>query len=83
MNDQMFLLQGMLILIMGTGTGIGFLSLFWPLQSIQLYQWIMKIFNWKVEPIDLKRELSTTRVLGFIAMVLSLLIFVVMRYVNG
>ena len=36
-----------------------------PAQSIALYQAIMRFFNWRVEPIDRPRELSTTRWLGF------------------
>ena len=35
-----------------------------PGQSIALYQAIMRVFNWRVEPIDQGRELVTTRWLG-------------------
>jgi hypothetical protein len=35
-----------------------------PAQSIALYQAIMRLFNWRVEPIDWRRELLTTRALG-------------------
>ncbi len=46
------------------GFGLGVLSAFWPGRSIGLYQWIMARFNWKVEPIDLSREVRNTRILG-------------------
>lgn len=35
-----------------------------PGQSIALYQAIMRVCNWRVEPIDRPRELLTTRWLG-------------------
>lgn len=35
-----------------------------PGQSIALYQAIMRLCNWRVEPIDRPRELITTRWLG-------------------
>ena len=35
-----------------------------PGQSIALYQALMRFFNWRVEPIDRARELTTTRWLG-------------------
>ncbi len=35
-----------------------------PVQSIALYQAIMRACNWRVEPIDRPRELLTTRWLG-------------------
>ena len=35
-----------------------------PAASIALYQAIMRCFNWRVEPIDMPRELRTTRWLG-------------------
>jgi hypothetical protein len=45
--------------------GLGILSAFWPGKSIGLYQWIMKCYNWKVEPIDAPREIHNTRLLGW------------------
>ena len=48
-------------------------SLIWPAASIALYQAIMRFFNWKVEPIDRRRELLTTRLLGAGLILLSLL----------
>jgi len=46
-----------------------------PGQSIALYQAIMRLFNWRVEPIDFSRELITTRWLGVGLVGCSLLIF--------
>jgi hypothetical protein len=44
-----------------------------PGQSIALYQAIMRVFNWRVEPIDRPRELLTTRWLGVVLAGCSLL----------
>ena len=44
-----------------------------PDRSIALYQAIMRMFNWRVEPIDRPRELLTTRWLGALLVVCSLL----------
>ncbi len=44
-----------------------------PEKSIALYQAIMRAFNWRVEPIDLPRELITTRWLGVALSCCSLL----------
>ncbi|MFA5159384.1 MAG: hypothetical protein WC484_02645 [Candidatus Omnitrophota bacterium] len=57
------------------GLVLGILSVVRPKQSIGLYQWIMKCFNWKVAPIDEPREVRNTRVLGVVLVVLSLVIF--------
>jgi hypothetical protein len=46
------------------GIGVGALSLFSPERSIKLYQGIMRLCNWRVEPLDYKRELWNTKVLG-------------------
>ena len=50
-----------------------------PAQSIALYQWIMRIFNWRVEPIDRPRELLTTRWLGVGLACCSVLSFFLLR----
>ena len=44
-----------------------------PGESIALYQAIMRLFNWRVEPIDRPRELLTTRWLGAALVACSLL----------
>jgi len=56
---------------------LGMFSAVWPGRSIGLYQWIMKWYNWKVEPIDAAREVRNTRVLGLILTGLSLATFLV------
>ena len=35
-----------------------------PRRSIALYQWIMAQVNWRVSPIDERREVGNTRLLG-------------------
>ncbi len=50
-----------------------------PGQSIALYQAIMRAFNWRVEPIDRPRELLTTRWLGALLAVCSILIMLLLR----
>jgi len=50
----------------------GVFSAVWPRRSIALYQWIMERFNWRVSPIDEFREVRTTRVLGILLVLLSL-----------
>jgi len=51
----------------------GLFSAVWPRRSIALYQWIMERFNWRVSPIDERREVRTTRVLGVLLVCLSLM----------
>ena len=48
-----------------TCVALGAFSARWPQQSIGLYQAIMRAFNWRVAPIDERREIATTRVLGW------------------
>ena len=57
------------------GFALGLLSAVRPNRSIELYQWIMERFNWKVAPIDGPREVRNTRILGAILTALSLIIF--------
>ncbi|MBI2104090.1 MAG: hypothetical protein HYT90_00715 [Candidatus Omnitrophica bacterium] len=54
--------------------GIFFFGVFsaaMPERSITLYQRLMSRFNWRVSPIDERRELRTTKVLGLLLMLLS------------
>ncbi len=51
--------------------GFGVFSAAMPERSIALYQRLMARFNWRVSPIDERRELRTTRVLGLLLMLLS------------
>ena len=46
-----------------------------PERSIVLYQRLMARFNWRVSPIDEPRELRTTRVLGVLLILLSLVVW--------
>jgi len=56
---------GILVFLFGVFTAL------WPVHSIRLYQWIMKQFNWIVEPADYEREVRTTRYLGAALIVLG------------
>lgn len=65
----------------------GFIGLFfglftaaWPKASIRVYQWIMKMFNWSVNPIDERREVRNTRVLGSVLAVLGLAICLMVSF---
>ena len=53
---------------------LGGLSAAAPQQSIKLYQWIMAGFNWRVVPIDERRELRNTKTLGLLLVGLSLVL---------
>ena len=53
----------------------GLFSAACPGRSIALYQALMAWFNWRVSPIDERRELATTRVLGALLVVLSVAMF--------
>ena len=55
------------------GLGIGTLSAFSPERSIKLYQGIMRLCNWRVEPLDYKRELWNTKALGALLIATSAL----------
>lgn len=63
-----------LYLIALAAASVGFLSFFSPSKSIRLYQWIMRGFNWRVEPIDERRELRNTKWLGALMTILALVI---------
>ena len=52
----------------------GLFSALRPQRSIALYQWIMARFNWRVTPLDERRELRTTAWLGAVLIVLSLVV---------
>jgi hypothetical protein len=67
-----------LLIIAVSGSVLGVLSFISPALSLRLYQVIMAFFNWRVEPIDLKKELLTTRSFGLLMIVLSVAIFFVL-----
>ena len=70
-------------LIAASGIILGVFSFMLPAKSIQLYQRMMAVFNWRAEPINLARELRTTRLLGIAMTVLSILIFVMLFRTTG
>ena len=51
--------------------GLGLLSALSPRRSIGLYQGIMLLFNWRVEPVNKAREVRNTRWLGVLLIVLA------------
>ena len=71
-----------LIKWMGWGAGatgmvtmaLGAFSAAAPAASIRLYQRIMEWFNWRVVPIDERRELRNTKTLGLLLVGLSLVL---------
>lgn len=69
---------GLTALAMGA-TVFGAWSAIRPARSIALYQLIMRVFNWRVEPIDQPRELRTTRCLGIMLVLLGILSLVLLR----
>lgn len=76
-------LKTFLVCVSFFGLIFGLWSAFDPGKSIGLYQQIMAFFNWRVEPLNLKRELITTRILGVTMALLSLAIFLVLRCSGG
>lgn len=44
-----------------------------PRASIAFYEWLMALINWRVSPIDEAREVRTTRLLGVLLILLSLM----------
>ena len=72
------LVQAALAVIALSGIALGLLSSLSPDRSIRLYQWMMKYFNWKVEPLDYARELGNTRRLGALMLVLSFAILAIL-----
>ncbi len=61
------------VALVAAGTlAFGAWSAAWPARSIRLYQRIMAWCNWRVHPIDERRELTTTRALGLLITVCSL-----------
>ncbi len=62
------------------GLGLGFFSALWPARSIRLYQFLMKCFNWRVEPIDYEREVRTTRRFGWL--IVFLCVFLTSALIN-
>ena len=74
MNIPIEWIQKFLLLVAFAGVALGMFSLIAPAHSIRLYQGIMRLCNWRVEPLDYKRELRNTRVLGTLLALVSALI---------
>ncbi len=68
----LFLLVGTLGVVAGVLVGIE--SSTRPENGMRRYQRIMRRFNWDVKPIDKKLELNSTRRLGVVLFLLSLLL---------
>ena len=66
-----FFVRILLFLVSTTCFFVGALSVLSPSQSIKLYQLMMRWFNWRVEPIDLDKELRNTRWLGAFLLILA------------
>lgn len=60
------------------GIFLGTVSFLYPAHSIELYQFLMQIFNWGVRPIDYQGELRRTKIFGIIILVLSLAIIIIL-----
>ena len=68
-------IQWVLGLVGFVGAALGVFSAASPEKSISLYQWIMKLFNWRVEPIHYEKEVRNTRWLGGFILLVSVLLF--------
>jgi len=65
------------------GVLLGVFSAFDPQKSIRLYQALMRMFHWKVEPLRPQREIRNTRLMGFFMIVLSVTLFFLSLNVTG
>lgn len=63
-------IEWVLVFIASSEGLLGIFSFLFPKNSIALYQWLMKNFNWRVEPIDYDRELKTTQKFGIVIVLL-------------
>lgn len=79
---DLFLLAAFVQLMVGisalAGIFLGTISFFYPAHSIELYQFLMQIFNWDVQPIDYPGELRRTKIFGVVMLVLSIAILVIL-----
>jgi hypothetical protein len=72
-----FLILEILVAVMAFVNGVVcFLN---PKQAIRIQQKFYEKINWRLEPIDLNKELRNTRIMGMISLALSitLLIYIV------
>ncbi|MDD5356419.1 MAG: hypothetical protein PHY56_07790 [Candidatus Omnitrophica bacterium] len=47
-----------------------------PLLAIKIQQKFYEKINWKIEPIDLAKELRNTRIMGLISLILAILLII-------
>ena len=77
-----FLFAGWIQVIIGVvalaGIFLGAISFLYPDHSIEVYQFLMQIFNWDVRPIDYHGELKRTKILGAITFLISLSIIIIL-----
>ena len=73
---------GMVQLLIGVaalaGIFLGVISFLYPDHSIELYQFLMQIFNWDVRPIDYPGEVRRTRILGAAMFIISVAVLVIL-----
>jgi hypothetical protein len=54
-------------------TAFGVLIALKPKKTIDIQIAIYKPFNWKIEPIDMQREIKNTRIMGMIVLALGII----------
>ena len=60
------------------GIFLGAVSFIYPDHSIEIYQFLMQIFNWEVRPIDYHGELKRTKIMGAITFLISVAILIIL-----
>ncbi len=60
------------------GIFLGAISFLYPDHSIELYQFLMHVFNWDVHPIDYAEEIKRTKVFGGIMFLISVAILIIL-----
>ena len=77
-----FFVAGLIQVVVGviaiSGIFLGFISYLYPDHSIELYEFLMQIFNWEVRPINYREELKRTKIFGTVILILSVLILIVL-----
>ena len=80
MNQLLF--YGLIEVLVGVaalaGIFLGAISFLYPDHSIELYQFLMHVFNWDVHPIDYIEEIKRTKVFGGIMFLISVAILVIL-----
>lgn len=51
-----------------------------PSQAIKIQQRFYEKINWKIEPINLKKELRNTKIMGMLSLVLAITIVINLLY---